>query len=122
LGTTTVTCTATDSAGNSAQCGFTVTTFDFCLQDDSNPATALSFNSQTGDYRFCTGGASFTGRGTVVRQGLIVTLTHNPSDRRVQARVEGAVNRATASLQSPPGVIKGTISDRNLNNNTCSCQ
>jgi hypothetical protein len=99
-----------------------VTTFDFCLQDDSNPATALSFNSQTGDYRFCTGGASFTGKGTVVKQGLLVTLTHNPTDRRVLARVEGATNRATASLQSPPGIIKCTITDRNLNNNTCSCQ
>jgi hypothetical protein len=122
LGTTTVTCVATDSAGNSAQCGFTVTTFDFCLQDDSTPGTALSFNSQTGDYRFCTGGASFTGKGTVSKQGLTVTLTHSPSDRRVQARVDGAANRATASLQSPPGVIKCTITDRNLNNNTCSCQ
>ena len=122
LGTTTVTCTATDSAGNTAQCGFTVTTFDFCLQDDSNPATALSFNSQTGDYRFCTGGVSLTGKGTVSKQGLTVTLTHNPSDRRVQARVDGAANRATASLQSPPGVVKCTITDRNLNNNTCACQ
>ena len=122
LGTTTVTCTAADSTGNTAQCSFTVTTFDFCLQDDSTPAGVLSFNSLTGDYRFCCGGTSFTGKGTVLKQGLTVTLTHNASDRRLQARVDGAANRATASLQSPPGTIKCTITDRNIKNNTCACQ
>src|SRR5947207_2834152 len=35
LGTTTVTCTATDTSGNTATCSFTVTVFNARLQDDS---------------------------------------------------------------------------------------
>src|SRR5439155_14216247 len=48
VGTTTVTCTATDASGNTATCSFTVTAFSGCLQDDSNPATVVLFNAQTG--------------------------------------------------------------------------
>src|SRR5262249_47439584 len=52
VGTTTVTCTAT--AGSiSASCTFTVSASDVCLQDDTNPATVLVFNSTTGAYTFC---------------------------------------------------------------------
>src|SRR5262249_6121720 len=36
IGTTTVTCTATDTSGNSTSCIFTVTAFDVSVQDDSN--------------------------------------------------------------------------------------
>lgn len=122
LGTTTVTCTATDGAGNPATCAFTVTVFDVCLQDDSNPSTVLLINSTTGDYRFCCGGTTFTGRGTVIVRGCTITLQHNPSDRRVIASIDNSVFRGTASLQSPPGTIKCTITDRDTRNNSCACQ
>jgi len=121
IGTTAVTCTATDASGNTATCGFTVTVFDVCMQDDSNPATVLLFNSLTGDYRFCCGGSTFTGRGIVTIRGCIINLQHNPFDRRVLATVDKSVFRGTASLQSPPGSIKCTITDRDVRNNSCAC-
>lgn len=121
LGATTVSCIATDAAGNTASCSFTVTAFDVCLQDDGNPARSLLINSQTGDYRFCCGEEVYTGRGTARRQGNTLTLTHNTSERRMQATVDGGVKRATASLQSPIGIIRCTITDRNFNDSACSC-
>jgi hypothetical protein len=124
VGVTTVTCTATDTSGNTATCSFTVTTFDVALQDDSNPSTILLWNSQTGAYRFCCGGTTFTGVGKVQRQGCVFTLEHNPADRRVVGRVDKTVFRGSASLQSPPGTIRCTISDFNtrVNTNITQCQ
>ena len=53
IGMTTVTCTATDTAGNIATCSFPVTVFNGCLQDDSNAGNVVLFNLSTGEYRFC---------------------------------------------------------------------
>jgi hypothetical protein len=94
------------------------------LQDDSNPTTILLWNSQTGQYRFCCNGTTFTGVGKVVRQGCVFTLEHNPSDRRVVGRVDKAVFRGTGNLQSPAGTQRCTISDFNtrLNTNITQCQ
>ena len=122
VGTTTVTCTATDTSGNTATCSFTVTVFSGCLQDDSNPANVVLFNAATGEYRFCCGGTVFTGVGTVLVKGCVVTIQHYPADRRVLIKFDGSVSTGTASLQSPPGVLKCTITDRNTRNNTCACQ
>jgi hypothetical protein len=91
------------------------------MQDDSNPATVLLFNSLTGDYRFCCGGSTLTGRGIVTIKGCIINLQHNAPDRRVLATVDKSVFRGTASLQSPPGSIKCTITDRDVRNNNCAC-
>jgi hypothetical protein len=121
LGTTTVSCTATDASGNSKSCSFQVTTFDICIQDDSDPAAVLMFNSTTGDYQFCCSGTKYVGQGTVKKKGGQVTLTHNPADRRLQATVNQATSTATASLQTPPGAMRCTITDRNLTNNSCTC-
>ncbi|HJQ23244.1 MAG TPA: HYR domain-containing protein [Blastocatellia bacterium] len=121
LGTTAVTCTATDTSGNTASCSFTVTVYDVCLQDDANPAALVMFNSLTGAYRFCCGGTSFTGVGQVTRAGCTITLQHNPVDRRVLARVDKATFRGTASLQTPPGAIRCTIADRDSRNNSPTC-
>jgi len=121
-GTTTITCTAIDASGNAATCSFAVTVFDVCLQDDSNPGSVLLFNSSTGDYRFCCGGTTFTGRGLVRIMGCILTLQDFPSDRRVLGTIDKSVFRGTAALQSPPGTIRCTITDRDTRNNSCACQ
>ncbi|HEY7547312.1 MAG TPA: HYR domain-containing protein, partial [Blastocatellia bacterium] len=121
LGVTTVTCTATDAAGNTTSCGFTVSVFDVCLQDDSAADTVLLFNSSTGDYRFCYAGGTLTGRGTATRRGNTFTLVDSRSDRRVQATMDASMRRGSASLQSPPGQTRCTISDRDTSNNKCSC-
>jgi photosystem II stability/assembly factor-like uncharacterized protein len=123
VGTTTVTCTPTDAAGNvGAGCSFTVTIFNACVQDDSNPGAVLLFSTQTGDYRFCCGGTTFTGKGTIAAKGLTFTLTHNAPDRRVTGKIDGTTFGGSASLQSPVGVTKCTVTDRDTRNNTCSCQ
>src|SRR5215813_2835162 len=121
LGTTTVTCTATDAANNTAVCSFLVTVFDVCLQDDSNSNRVLLFNSLTGDYRFCCDGLTFTGKGSAIRKGSICTLTQYAVDRRVQATVDGAMHKGTASLQAPPGSLLCSITDRDTRNNSCAC-
>jgi hypothetical protein len=120
-GVTTVTCTATDASGNSSSCAFNVAIFDVCLQDESMSGTVLVFNSYTGDYVFCCGGTTYTGRGTVQKQGGIYTLTHNMPTRRVLGRLEVTQKRGTGTLQSPVGVMKCSISDRDTRNNSCSC-
>jgi hypothetical protein len=98
-----------------------VSGFNACLQDDSNPGTVLLWNTHTGAYKFCCGGSTYTGTGTVVSKGSIYTLTHNQGDRRVTATLDGASNKGSATLQSPPGTSRCSITDRNLSNNSCSC-
>jgi len=95
--------------------------FTTCLQDDSNPANVVVFNEQTGEYSFCCAGQLFTGQGTVVSRGCIVTIQDNSVDRRVLIKFDGSVNAGAASLQSPPGSTRCTISDRNTTNNSCVC-
>ena len=120
-GTTTVTCAATDTAGNTATCSFTVTVFNGRLQDDSNPNNVVLFNTATGNYVFCCGGTVLTGKGTTILKGCMFTLEHNPSDRRLLVKVDYSQKRGTASLQFPPGTGRCIITDRNMTDNTSTC-
>ncbi|MEW6125519.1 MAG: HYR domain-containing protein [Acidobacteriota bacterium] len=122
LGTTTVTCTATDVAGNQSSCSFTVTTFDVCLQDDSNVSAVLFWNSKTGDYLFCCGTTRVGGKGAATRQGNLFKLTHQPADRRLAAQLDATMFRGSASLQMPVGITACSITDRDTRNNSCRCQ
>jgi 6-phosphogluconolactonase (cycloisomerase 2 family) len=124
VGATTVTCTVTDGGGNQAQCSFKVNIFNVWLQDESNPANVLLFNSLTGEYRLCVAGMNqpVTGTGTVMKQGCSASLVHNTADRRVMASVDGGGNKGNATYQSPPGTLKATILDKNILNNTTLCQ
>ena len=121
VGTTTVTCTATDTAGNTATCSFTVTVFNGRLQDDSDPNNVVLFDITTGDYVLCCGGTVFTGKGTVILKGCAFTLQHNPSDRRLLVKIDFSQQKGTASLQFPPGALKCTITDRNMADDTSIC-
>jgi hypothetical protein len=121
IGTSTVSCTATDIWGNTASCSFPVTVFSGCLQDDTNPGYAALFNAATGEYRVCMNGVTYSGVGTVNVKGCIVTIQHNLPGRRVLIKTEFAANKGTASVQSPAGVLKGTITDRDIRNNSCNC-
>jgi hypothetical protein len=120
VGTTTVTCTATDATGNTATCSFTITVFDICLQDSSDPSKVLLINSTTGEYRFCCGGALFTGTGTITKKGTLVTLDHVAPDRRVVGKSVGG-GKGSGSLQFPPGTTICTIADNTAGNGTCAC-
>jgi 6-phosphogluconolactonase len=95
--------------------------FDICLQDDSSGDT-LKFNSATGDYQFTScGGPVLGGKGSVIKRGSIITLQQNAGDRRVLARLDGSVNKGTASIQVLSLGTTFSITDRNTSNNTCAC-
>src|SRR5262249_59177198 len=107
-GTTTVTCTATDAAGNTAQCTFTVTTFSMCLQDETNPGNFVLFNP-TGEYIFfCNGVQIASGTGTPNVKGCAGTIEHPKGDRRVlisfDLTANGGKGAGTAFLARPPNV------------------
>jgi uncharacterized delta-60 repeat protein len=121
-GTTTVTCTATDAAGNTAACNFTVTVFDVLLQSDSNPNTQLLINSFTGDYSFCCPGlppgqAPLRGRGQVRSQGSTIILSHLAQSFRLTANIDAAVGKGTASFYPVSGQALCPIQDRNIYDN-----
>jgi hypothetical protein len=86
--------------------------FNKHLQDDSS-GDLLRWNSTTGDYLYsrCGDGFTLSGTGTVASLGSTYTLTHNPSDRRVQATVNTSQQSGTASIQYPVGTTF-TITDR----------
>jgi hypothetical protein len=125
VGTTTVTCTATDSSGNTATCSFTVSGFNFCLQDDQNPGNVVLINAVSGDYRFCCGGVLVaTGTGTLTTRGCIGSIDHTKGDRRVHIQWDTAANgvgEGTAIIQVSPNKTVCQITDRNMVDNTCSC-
>jgi uncharacterized repeat protein (TIGR01451 family) len=122
LGATTVTCTATDGAGNSATCAFTVTTFDLCVADDGNPGAVVLVNTATGEYRFCCGGTMYVGTGAVTTKGNLITVQENTGPRRVLIKVDKGPKSGTASFASPPGITLCQIRDTNITNNSCACQ
>jgi hypothetical protein len=37
------------------------------------------------------------------------------------ASVDSTQNKGTAALQAPAGVIRGTVIDRDIRNNSCQC-
>jgi predicted extracellular nuclease len=123
VGTTSVTCTATDSSGNTASCAFAVTVFTGCVQDDSNPRNVVFYNHLTGEYRACCDGVVVAASvGTVQVKGCVVTITHNTATTRVLVTANTQSKTGAASVQNPVGVMRCTITDRDLTNNNCACQ
>ncbi|MCI0490491.1 MAG: HYR domain-containing protein [Blastocatellia bacterium] len=124
LGVTTVTCTVMDTSNNTAQCNFTVSAFDVCIESDTNPGNGILFittGPNKGDYRICCGGQTLTGRGTMSSKNGVINLTHFTPTRRVQAFLYMNQQKGTAALQSPPSAFPCLISDSNVNNNNCGC-
>ena len=127
VGTTSVTCTATDTSGNTATCSFTVTVFTACLVDESNSGNVVLFNTQTGDYRFCCNGVLLvTGRGVLTIRGCIGTIDDQKGDRKVHIEFDFSANngrgKGTAALflggSTNP---KCTITDQSMAGNACNC-
>ncbi|HYP25194.1 MAG TPA: CSLREA domain-containing protein [Blastocatellia bacterium] len=121
-----ITATATDPDGNTSEFARYLeiveeSTFDSCIQDGSN-GSVLLFDSETGDYQFSDcDGFLLSGRGTLARRGGTITLQHNAPDRRISARLDGAVRRATASVQSFAHAKSFALVDKNTGDNTCAC-
>jgi uncharacterized repeat protein (TIGR01451 family) len=112
VGMSTVNCTATDTAGNTASCTFVVSVFDVGVADDSGRGS-IFVNTKTGDYILCCGGMTITGRGVITKSGCIIALTHYAPDRRLVLRYDTCQHSASCTLQMPPGTNKCTIVDRN---------
>jgi len=123
LGTTTVTCTATDGSNNTATCSFPVTVYSFCLQDDSSSGNVVFVNVATGDYLFCSNGVQVaSGRGTANVVGCEFSINHNKGDRKVhiQGNTSGA-GSGTAFLGKSDDTMKVRITDRSMAGDGCSC-
>jgi hypothetical protein len=119
VGTTTVSCTATDTAGNTANCSFTVTVFSGCLQDESNPGNVCLFDAQTGKYQFCCNGQIVaTGTGTVTVRGCLVQIQHIKGDRKVLLNADLSQMRGEANIVIS-NVTTCHITDQNMLNNNC---
>jgi hypothetical protein len=126
VGTTTVTCTATDGSNNTTQCAFAVNAFSFCLQDDSNPGNVVLVNAQTGDFSFCCGGVPIaSGRGTLTTRGCSGSIDATKGDRQVHIQWDTAANNGlgagTAYVQKLSNGTICQITDKNMSNNTCQC-
>lgn len=125
LGTTTVTCTATDTSGNTASCTFTLTGFSFCLQDEVNPGNVVLIDAMSGDYRFCCGGVLVaTGKGTLTTRGCIGSIDDAKGARRVHIQWDTSANgvgAGTAIIQVSPNKTVCQITDMKMTDNTCSC-
>jgi hypothetical protein len=127
VGTTTVTCVATDTSGNmSTPCTFTITTFSFCLQDETNPGNVVLVNALTGDFSFCCDGVPIaSGRGDLTTRGCIGTIDASKGDRQVHIQWDTAANNSTG--EGTAYVLKRStrmicqITDKNMSNNTCQC-
>jgi len=93
-------------------------TYNKLLQDDSS-GDIFRFNSTTGAYLYsrCGNGYTLTGTGSLLIKGSTYTLTHNPSDRRVLAKLDDAVHKGSASVQVFALGTTFTITDRDTTNN-----
>lgn len=83
VGTTEVTCTATDEHGMTASARFPVSVWDVCLRDDATGDTLL-VNTRTGDYQFrrCgVNGLTVSGRARISKGECATTL----QDERITA-------------------------------------
>ncbi|HEX8709268.1 MAG TPA: hypothetical protein VF723_13555 [Pyrinomonadaceae bacterium] len=96
--------------------------FDLCIEDDADKGTALRINSGTGDYLFCVGGKSISGKATVVKSGGLVILDQVAADRKLTARIDTAARNGVAALQMPAGTARGAIRDSNTADSSCQCR
>ncbi|HJQ23958.1 MAG TPA: HYR domain-containing protein, partial [Blastocatellia bacterium] len=121
VGTTSVSCTATDASGNTASCSFAVKVWTACLQDESNPGNVCQFDGQTGEYQFCCNGVVVaSGVGTANVRGCVVQIDHIKGNRKVSIRADLSVKRGTATVIIANQTTCG-ITDQNMANNNCQC-
>ena len=122
MGTSNVTCRATDTSNNTATCSFNVTLFSACLVDNTSSGSVVLFNASTGDYRFCCNGVvTASGRGTLTVSGCNVTIHHVKGDRTVDISVTGTGSGSGASIQKPGPVVICQINDTTMTGNVCIC-
>jgi hypothetical protein len=119
-GTTSVTCTATDTSNNQTTCSFSVRVFDYVIADDNN-GKLLRFNSATGDYDFfdCRKNLTLSGRGTVTRNFCKTELRASGFDRNLLALANPCTRKGSATLTYAK--LTHTLNDVNLSGNRAGC-
>jgi hypothetical protein len=125
-GVTTVNCQASDAAGNTRACSFTVTVneYDVWIKDDAT-ARILRFNSTSGDWEFldCRKGSATAvrGAGTSARVGCKLMLT-GVADRAGNA-VSATANTCTyaASATARINGVNHSLTDSNTRDSPCTC-
>jgi hypothetical protein len=126
VGSTTVTCSATNSQGITGTCSFTVTVtlLNGCIQDNTTHDT-FRFNTQTGAYVYtrCRDGFTLTGTAMVRIIGNIVTLTDSRPDRRINATFNTSqmTGRAYVTLIPAPGISLTIVVNQTNPHATCTC-
>lgn len=127
VGTTTVTCTATDTSNNMSTCTFTIKVFSACLVDESNAGNVVLFNAQTGEYRFCCNGFLLaSGRGVLTIRSCIGTIDELKGLRKVHIEFDTSANsgkgKGTAALFLDGSTNpKCKITDMSMAGNLCGC-
>jgi WD40 repeat protein len=121
IGTTTVTCTATDTSNNTATCSFAVNVYSACLEDDSSFGNVVLFNAVTGSFRICCNGSLLaSGKGTLTANGCDLAINQTKGNRTVHISVKGSQGTGTAYLQKGQTQICG-ITDSQMAGDICSC-
>ncbi len=133
-GTTTVVCTATDAAGSTASCSFTVTVgsaFTNCFVDDAS-GDVLSINTDPGSmvyrawqYRVAATGQIISGSAESISYypgRSLVAYDHDTTIVRMDLTVNYSAKTATATVKTfGAGGRTFTLRDRNTTNNS-PCQ
>ncbi|HEY6328514.1 MAG TPA: HYR domain-containing protein, partial [Blastocatellia bacterium] len=109
VGTTTVTCTATDHAGNTSTCTFTVTVFNTAVSSPSGDS--LQWNSKTGAYMFTHCGKNGfnlagTGKAALVNGTLTLTVTNSNCQISAGFLTGQLTGRATVTVKLAAGVYQ----------------
>jgi hypothetical protein len=121
IGTTTVTCTATDHAGNTTSCTFTVTVFNTAMMSNGD---SLQWNSKSGAYLFTHCGAngfSLAGIGkTALVNGMLTLTVTNPTCQiNAEFNTGQLTGKATVILKLGPGISQTFVINQTSPHPTC---
>jgi hypothetical protein len=133
VGTTTVNCTAKDAAGNMATsgCAFAVEILPpqqipptICIQDSASGST-LIIDLQTGAFTFCCVNVvdpiTITGIGMIKVKGEYVFFEAMGPSYCISAKINLLTNEGIATLRAPMALLRCSIRDLNITDNTCEC-
>jgi hypothetical protein len=128
-GPTDVTCTATDSSGNTASTQFTLRNFDACVQDDVG-GEFVRWSTADGFFEYSDCGESVcgapvtqNGTGTATPTAAGFALQHVEDGRSVRASLKLAAGKGNARVKFTTGSSKlaAKLKDASFLDDTCSC-
>lgn len=121
--------TATNSAENadfaivrySQENAQPITKYDLCVQDESSK-NYLEINSMTGEYLLTRCDFKWlVGTGAMTKDSSTLTLTDEATDRMVQVSVNLIKRKAQITIRTFAPKVTTKIKDKNIDNNSCSC-